>query len=57
MSGKTNADLNKAITERIPMERFGTPEEIAEAVLFLTSDSSNYITGETIIVDWGFILD
>lgn len=57
MSGKTNADLNKAITERIPMERFGTPEEIAEAVLFLASDSSSYITGETIIVDGGFLLD
>jgi len=57
MAGMTNAALNKAITERIPMKRFGAPEEVAEVVLFLVSDSSSYVTGETIIIDGGFLLD
>ena len=57
MAGMTNKDLNKKILEKIPMKRFGMPEEVAEAVLFLVSESSSYITGETLIVDGGFIMD
>lgn len=54
MTGKTSKDINNDILKRIPMKRFGLPEEVAEAVLFLVSDSSSYINGETIIVDGGF---
>jgi dehydrogenase/reductase SDR family member 4 len=36
-----------------PTGRMGTPEEIAEAVLFLCSDASTYVTGQTIVVDGG----
>ena len=39
--------------DRIPLGRFGTPEDIAGPVLFLASDDSKYITGQTIIVDGG----
>ncbi len=39
---------------RIPMGRFGTPAEIAPAVLFLASDESAYITGADLVVDGGF---
>jgi NAD(P)-dependent dehydrogenase (short-subunit alcohol dehydrogenase family) len=39
----------------IPLGRRGTPEEIGKTVLFLASDDSSYITGETIIVDGGFL--
>ena len=35
------------------MHRFGSPEEIAEVCLFLASDKSSYVTGETIKVDGG----
>lgn len=40
---------------RIPMHRIGKPEEISNAVLFLASDRSSYITGSTIIVDGGWL--
>ena len=56
MAGMTNKEFNKVIIEKIPMKRFGTPEVVTE-VVFLVSDSSSYITGETIIVDGGFIMD
>ncbi len=37
----------------IPLQRFGTPEEVAKAVLFLLSDDSQYITGQTLQLDGG----
>ena len=40
----------------IPMGRPGTPEEIGKVVLFLASDDSSYMTGETIVVDGGFLI-
>lgn len=39
---------------RTPMQRFGTPREVAGAVLFLTSEAAGYITGQTLPVDGGF---
>lgn len=39
---------------RIPLERFGEPDELVPAVLFLVSDSARYITGSTISVDGGW---
>ncbi|RUZ77979.1 SDR family oxidoreductase [Mesorhizobium sp. M7A.F.Ca.US.006.01.1.1] len=42
------------LSRRIPMGRLGTPEEIAEAILFLASDSARYITGSTLSVDGGW---
>lgn len=45
-----------ALGERIPLERSGTPEDIANAVAFLASEAASYITGVTLRVDGGLIL-
>ena len=44
----------KAISSTVPLGRFGTPDEIAKAVVFLASDDSGYITGTELFVDGGF---
>jgi NAD(P)-dependent dehydrogenase (short-subunit alcohol dehydrogenase family) len=41
---------------RIPLHRAGKPEEIASAVLFLSSSEAEYITGETLVVDGGWLV-
>ena len=44
----------KTISGSVPLGRWGTPDEIAKAVLFLASDDSSYITGTEVFVDGGF---
>jgi NAD(P)-dependent dehydrogenase (short-subunit alcohol dehydrogenase family) len=40
---------------RTPMKRFGTPEEMVGAAIFLASDAANFVTGEIVCVDGGFL--
>jgi NAD(P)-dependent dehydrogenase (short-subunit alcohol dehydrogenase family) len=44
----------KAISGTVPLGRFGTPDEVALAVVFLASDESSYVTGAELFVDGGF---
>jgi hypothetical protein len=44
----------KAISDSIPLGRFGTADEIAKAIVFLSSDDAGYITGAELFVDGGF---
>lgn len=41
--------------ERIPLGRFGEPDEVARAALFLASDDASYVTGHTLAVDGGYL--
>lgn len=45
----------RQITERIPVGRWGTPDEVAPAVRFLASDAARYIHGHTLVVDGGWM--
>lgn len=44
------------IASTIPLKRLGKSEDLSEAAVFLASDASSYMTGQTIIIDGGFIL-
>jgi len=56
LSPEAFAEMMKGFGARIPMGRQGDPDDIAAPVLFLASDASRYITGETIVVDGGYLL-
>ena len=56
MTDKIDEKFKEAIISKIPSARLGEPEDIANAVLFLSSDQSNYINGETIHVNGGMYM-
>lgn len=56
MASKLPSDLKQRVVNRIPLQRTAVPQDIAEAILFLASDRSGYITGHTLVVDGGITL-
>jgi NAD(P)-dependent dehydrogenase (short-subunit alcohol dehydrogenase family) len=52
-SGPAGRQMVESIVNRVPMARFGTPEEIASAAVFLASDDSSFVTGSELFVDGG----
>ncbi len=56
MTADLSQDLRDSVTSKAPISRLGTPEDIANAVLFLASQESGYITGQVITVDGGLTL-
>jgi 3-oxoacyl-[acyl-carrier protein] reductase len=55
MTDKLPAEAREAILARIPLKRYGTPDDLAELVAFLASETSNYITAQVIAIDGGVI--
>ena len=56
MTEKLNGEFKAAAVKQIPAGRFGAPEDVAQAVVYLCSPASDYITGQTLTVDGGLIL-
>ncbi|AKL95511.1 3-oxoacyl-[acyl-carrier-protein] reductase FabG [Clostridium aceticum] len=56
MTAVLTEDVKSALIEGIPLKRYGKPEDIAALVAFLSSDLSNYITGQVINVDGGMAI-
>ncbi|MCU0867385.1 MAG: 3-oxoacyl-[acyl-carrier-protein] reductase [Planctomycetes bacterium] len=56
MTAVLTAEVKDAMLKQIPLARFGTPEDIAQAVSFLCSDAGSYITGQTLVVDGGMTM-
>jgi NAD(P)-dependent dehydrogenase (short-subunit alcohol dehydrogenase family) len=48
-----NDDVKNALKSTVPLDRLGTADEVANAVLFLASDDSSYIAGVELFVDGG----
>jgi len=53
---RDNKKEYQRVLQQIPIDRIGNPEEVANAVEFLASNKSSYITGTTIYVDGGMTL-
>ena len=53
----TDAAKHQELVSKVPMGRLGEPEDLIGAVIFLASDASDYITGQTIYIDGGRMID
>jgi 3-oxoacyl-[acyl-carrier protein] reductase len=56
MTGAMTPDARNALTGAIPLERLGSPGDVASVVAFLASDHAAYITGQVIVVDGGMVM-
>ena len=56
MTEKLNDIQKEKIMKKIPMKKFGEPEDVANLALFLSSNSSSYITGQTFHVNGGMLM-
>ncbi len=56
MTDRLSEDIQKKMLSVIPLGRFGQPKDVAELSLFLSSESSSYITGQVIQIDGGMLM-
>jgi 3-oxoacyl-[acyl-carrier protein] reductase len=56
MTKKLPEEAVKAWADQIPLKRFGSPSDVAHAVVFLASEQASYITGHTLMVDGGLVM-
>ena len=53
-TGRSNPENYSKMLTKIPMNRYGRPEEVAYGVLYLASDESSYVTGSELVIDGGW---
>ena len=56
MTDQLSDNVKESVLKSIPMNKMGSPEDVANLVNFLVSDESKYITGQVINVDGGMIM-
>lgn len=56
MTEKLGGDVQSSMLAQIPLARFGAPEDVANAALFLASDEASYVTGQTLHLDGGMVM-
>lgn len=56
MTEKLNEEQQKRITDNIPAQRFGLPEDVAAGVVYLASDAASYVTGQTLHINGGLLM-
>lgn len=56
MTAAMSPEAQQAMSQQIPLERLGTPEDVANMVTFLASDRAAYITGQVLVVDGGLVM-
>lgn len=56
MTANLGEEVSKGLMTKIPLERLGSPEDIAGAAVFLASPDARYITGQTLNVDGGMVM-
>ena len=56
MTENLSDQVKEQILAKIPMGRIGSPQDIAQAALYLASDLSSYVTGQVITVDGGMVM-
>lgn len=56
MTSKLSDAIKQGILQSVPLKRIGSGDDIANAVMFLASDASAYITGQTLCVDGGMVM-
>jgi 3-oxoacyl-[acyl-carrier protein] reductase len=49
-------EAQKAMSGQIPLERLGSPQDVANAVAFLASEQAAYITGQVLVIDGGLVM-
>ena len=52
---RENDGVERSLIDRVPMRRWGTPEEIAHAAVFLAGDASSFMTGQSLVIDGGLL--
>jgi 3-oxoacyl-[acyl-carrier protein] reductase len=51
---KENSDaVQQMVQQKVPLQRFGTPREVADLILFLSSEKAAFITGSCLVIDGG----